>query len=146
MRRRLAPALAGAAAAAATDWGYLALIRAQNANPPAPDPGVVPFVSVYIAAIAAAALLAVVLILNGRSRSAETLLVAAATASAALGFISIVSIGLALLITAGLLAVATTRVAARHRHSIAWMPPVLAGLGAVAVLIVGFFLTGTFAG
>jgi hypothetical protein len=135
-RREAVVALLAAVAAAATDWGYLSLIRSQNATPP--NPGVVPFVSAYVAAIAAAAVLGAVLILWEKRRVAETVLVAAAVGSCALGVLAIFSIGLALLITAILLAMAAGGVAAKHRALAGWTLPALGVLIALGVLAAGF--------
>jgi hypothetical protein len=75
--------------------------------------------------------------------AAKTAFLAAAAGSATLGFIGIFSIGLALLITAGLLSVAAGTVgpipSARP-----WLWPVLCSLIAMVVLIGGFFVIGTF--
>ena len=103
-RRKVIAAVVAAIAAATTDVAYIAVIIEQNAT--GPNPGVVPFLVVYIAAIAAAALLSAVLITRGRSATAEVVLISAAAGSGALGFLGIFSIGLGLLITAGLLLLA----------------------------------------
>ncbi len=69
-------------------------------------------------------------------------LVAAMTGSAALGFLAIFSIGLALLVTAALLAVAVLGVAQNHQHRIAWPGALVGATVALGVLIAGFAATG----
>ncbi len=98
-RRNATAAVVAAIAAATTDVAYIVVIVEQHAT--GPNPGVVPFLVVYIAAIVAAALLAAVLIVRGRSATADVVLISAAAGSGALGFLGIFSIGLGLLITAG---------------------------------------------
>lgn len=61
-RRNAVAALVASVAAAATDGVYLAVIRSQDATPP--HPTVVPFLMVYIAAVAVAGAASVVLILQ----------------------------------------------------------------------------------
>ena len=136
-RRHVTFALLAAAAATATDYAYLSLVG--------PDPlvGTVPFVSGYIAAIGAAALIALAFALAGRIAVAKTVFLAAAAGSAALGFIGIFSIGLALLITAGLLSAAAGTLGPIP-GSKPWLWPVLCSLAAMVVLIGGFFVIGTF--
>lgn len=76
-------------------------------------------------------------------RNAVTALLAAVAATAtdgALGFIAIFSIGLGLLITAGLFGVAALGLA----PSAAQIAPLLAALTAVGLLIAGFTITGVF--
>jgi hypothetical protein len=135
-RREAVVALLAAVAAAATDWGYLSLIRAQNATPP--NPGVVPFVSAYVAAIAVAGVLGAVLILWDKTTAAETVLVAAAVGGCVLGVLAIFSIGLALLITSILLAMAAGGVAPKHRALAGWVLPALGVWIALGVLVAGF--------
>ena len=133
--RNAVAGLLAAVAATATDGAYLALIRSQNATPP--NAGVVPFLVTYIAAVAVAGVLSAGLILQERRTLAKTLLV-----SAALGFIAIFSIGLGLLITAGLFGVAALGLA----PSAARIAPLLAALTAVGLVIAGFTITGVFWG
>jgi hypothetical protein len=136
--RNAVAALLAAVAATATDGAYAALIRSQNATPP--TAGVVPFLVTYIAAVAVAGVLSAGLILQERRTLAKTLLVSAAAGSAALGFIAIFSIGLGLLITAGLFGVAALGLA----PSAARIAPLLAALTAVGLVIAGFTITGVF--
>jgi hypothetical protein len=126
--------------AVVTDVAYLMLIGAQDATPP--HPAVEPFLLVYIAAIAIAGAASAALILRDHRESAKTMLVAAAAGSAVLGIVAIFSIGLGLVITAGLLWMAASGVA----PTAARMPRVVAALGAVGILIAGFTVTGVFWG
>lgn len=146
LRRQVWLAVVAAFLAAVIDWSYLTFIRAQDVSPPPPHPGVVPFVSGYIAGVAAVALLGAALILWGKRPAATVVLVAAMTGSAALGFLAIFSIGLALLITATLLAVAAFGVAPEHRQRVPWPGALLGASVALAVLISGFAATGVFWG
>jgi hypothetical protein len=141
--RGVMPAVLAAVAAAATDGAYLGLI---NSEPTAPHPGVVPFITLYIAAIAMAAVVAVALMLRGKPTAAWPLLVSATTASAALGFLAIFSIGLALLITAALLAAAAVRLEQILPSSRNWLPALVGSVTAIAVLILGFVISGVFWG
>ena len=134
-------ALLAAAAAAATDFAYVVLIVSQGATPP--QPGIVPFIIVYIAAIAAAALIGMWSAFVGRPSAAKAVFLAAAAGSAALGFIGIFSIGLPLLITGALLSVAAQAIPA-VRGPNTWVWPVSGALVAIVVLIAGFLLVGTF--
>jgi hypothetical protein len=140
-RRQVTAGLLAAFAAAATDYGYLAIIHSQGV----PDPlsGTVPFVSGYIAAIAAAALIGLAAVLTGRIAAAKTAYLGAAAGSAALGFLAIFSIGLALLITAGLLAIAARTVGPITGPK-PWLWPMSAAAFAIVALILGFALVGTF--
>jgi hypothetical protein len=115
-------------------------------SPPPPHPGVVPFVSGYIAGVAAAALLGAASILWGKRTAATVFWATAMTGSAALGFLAIFSIGLALLITAALLALAVFGVAPKHQQRIAWPGALLGASVALGVLIAGFAATGVFWG
>jgi hypothetical protein len=135
-------AVLAAVAAAATDGAYRGLINSQQAT--GPNPGVVPFITIYIASIAVAAVVAVALILRGRPPLAWPLLVSATTASAALGFLAIFSIGLALLITAGLLAAAAVRLEQILPSSRSRLPAVVGSATAIAVLVSGFVISGVF--
>jgi hypothetical protein len=142
-RRVVLAAMLAAVAAVATDGAYLALIYSQNAT--GPNPGIVPFIAVYIAAIAASAVVAAALMVRGQITAPWSVLVSATTASAALGFLGIFSIGIALLVAAGLLGAAavslerTTRPATR-------LPAILGSVTAIAILIAGFTLSGVFFG
>ena len=139
-RRNAVAALVASVAAATTDGVYLAVIRSQGATPP--HPTVVPFLMVYIAAVAVAGAASVVLILQDHRGTAKTLLVAAAAGSAALGFLAIFSIGLALVITAGLFGMAAFGVAPTAPR----LPQFVAALGAIGLLIAGLTVTGVFWG
>jgi hypothetical protein len=136
-------AMLAAVAAVATDGAYFALIYSQNAT--GPNPGIVPFIAVYIAAIAASAVVAAALMVRGQTTAPWSVLVSATTGSAALGFLGIFSIGMGLLVTAGLLGAAavslerTTRPATR-------LPAIVGSLTAIAILIAGFVVSGVFWG
>jgi glucan phosphoethanolaminetransferase (alkaline phosphatase superfamily) len=140
-RRMTTAALLAAVAAAATDFAYVVLIVSQGATPP--QPGIVPFVIGYIAAIAAAALIGMWSALFGRPSAAKAVFLAAAAGSAALGFIGIFSIGLPLLITGALLSVAAQAIPAMHRPN-PWLWPVAGAVIAIVVLIAGFVVAGGF--
>jgi drug/metabolite transporter (DMT)-like permease len=143
-RRKVTAAVVAAIAAATTDVAYVALIIQQNAT--GPNPGVVPFLLVYIAAIAAAAVVSTVLIVNGRLDRADVVLIAAAAGSGALGFLGIFSIGLGLLITAGLLLLAAFGFEPHARRPGDWKAPLVGAVGAVAILVAGFTISGVFWG
>lgn len=134
------PAVLAAVAAAATDTAYVSLISSQNAT--GPNSGIVPFLEGYIAAIAAAAVLAVALILRGQTVPAWALLVSTTTGSAALGLLAIFSIGLALLITAVLLGVAALRLEQTVPRPTRWVPALLGSAIALGALVAGFALWG----
>jgi hypothetical protein len=140
-RRQVTFALLAAAAATATDCAYLALIHSQGGTDPLS--GTVPLVSGYIAAIAVTALIGLAFALAGWMTAAKTAFLAAAAGSATLGFLAIFSIGLALLITTGLLATAagTTGPIPGTRP---WLWPVSCSLVAMLGLIAGFVVIGTF--
>jgi hypothetical protein len=140
-RRQVTFALLAAAAAAATDSAYLALIGNQDGSDPIA--GTVRLVSGYIAAIALAALIGLAFALTGRITAAKSAFLAAAAGSATLGFLAIFSIGLALLITTGLL-VAAAGTAGPIPGSRPWLWPVLCSLIAMVGLIAGFVIIGTF--
>jgi hypothetical protein len=140
-RRMTTAALLAAAAAAATDFAYVVLIVSQGATPP--QPGIVAFIIVYIAAIAAAALIGMWSAFVGRPSAAKAVFLAAAAGSAALGFIGIFSIGLPLLITGALLSVAAQAIPAMRRPN-GWLWPVAGAIIAIAVLIAGFVVAGGF--
>jgi hypothetical protein len=140
-RRMTTAALLAAVAAAATDFAYVVLIVSQGATPP--QPGIVPFVIGYIAAIAAAALIGMWSALIGRPSAAKAVFLAAAAGSAALGFIGIFSVGLPLLITGALLSFAAQNVSLL-RHPNAWLWPVSGAIMAIVVLIAGFVVAGGF--
>jgi hypothetical protein len=142
--RGVMPAVLAAVAAAATDGAYLGLINSQQAT--GPNPGVVPFITLYIAAIATAAVVAVALMLRGKPSAAWPLLVSATTASAALGFLAIFSIGLALLITAGLTGSAALRLEQLVPTSRRWQPALVGSFSAIVVLVAGFVVSGVFWG
>jgi hypothetical protein len=141
--RGVMAAVLAAVAATATDGAYLALIISQNSPGPL---GVVPFISVYIAAIAGAAVVAVALILEQKTVAAWAVLVSATTASAALGFLGLFSIGIALLITAGLLGAAAFRLEQNLPTSISRLPALIGSVIAIAVLIAGFVASHVFWG
>jgi len=143
-RRKATAAVVAAVAAATTDVAYVAVIVEQNAT--GPNPGIVPFLVVYIAAIVAAAVLSAVLIARGRSATADIVLITAAAGSGALGFLGIFSIGLGLLITAGLLLLAAFGFEPQARRPGDWKAPLVGAVGAIAVLVTGFTLTGVFWG
>lgn len=130
------PAVLAAVAATATDGAYASLIISQNAT--GPNPGIVPFLIVYIGAIAAAAVLSVALILREQTPAAWTLLVSATTGSVALGIVGIFSIGLALLITAGLLSMAAFRLEHTVPRPTRWLTALAASAIAIGTLIAGF--------
>ncbi len=141
-RRQLTAGLLAAVAAAATDWAYLtAVVHSQNGPPSLP--GIVPFITGYIAAIAAASILGTACVLGGRPAAAKTVFLSAAAGSAALGVIGIFSIGLALLITAALLSIAAATIPPIRRPN-PWVWPVSGAAVAIAALIVGFVAVGTF--
>jgi hypothetical protein len=140
-RRQVTFALLAAAAATATDCAYLALIHSEDASDPLP--GTVPLVSGDIAAIAAAALIGLALSLTGRATAAKTAFLAGAAGSAMLGVIGIFSIGLPLLITAGLLSGAAGAVGPIPGPR-PWLWPMVCSLIAVVAAIGGFFVIGTF--
>ena len=143
-RRKATAAFVAAVAASTTDIAYIALIVGQNAN--GPNPGVVPFLLVYIAAIAAAAVIGTLLIVRGRSSAADVVLSTAAAGSGALGFLGIFSIGLGLLITAGLLLLAVFGFEPHARRPGDWIVPLVGAVSAVVILIAGFTLAGMFWG
>ena len=143
-RRKATAAVVAAVAAATTDVAYVAVIVQQNAS--APHPGVVPFLLVYIAGIVAAAVVAAVMIVTGRSAPADVVLITAAAGSGALGFIGIFSIGLGLLITAGLLVLAVFGFESHARRPGDWKGPLVGAVSAVVILIAGFTITGVFWG
>ncbi|MGO8687483.1 MAG: hypothetical protein ACLQT7_09970 [Candidatus Dormibacteria bacterium] len=141
-QRAVVFALLGAAAAAATDWGYRSLIASQgNSNPPGDYWSRVDFITVFMAGIAAAALSGAVLLGLRRDTAASFLLITACTGSAALGVVGIFSIGLALFVVAALVALA---VSASPNVGAGWwsvtrlVPPVLS----IGVLVIGINLTG----
>jgi hypothetical protein len=140
-RQQLTAALLAAVAAAASDWAYLAVIHGQDTVPPLP--AIVPFVSGYIGAIAVAAVIGLACVLAGRMPAAKTLFLAAAAGSAALGFIAILSIGVALFITAALLSVAAQSIPPVQRPNF-WLWPMSGAILAIVGLIAGFVLVGTF--
>ncbi len=143
-RRKATAAVVAAIAATITDVAYIALIIQQNTT--SPNPGVVPFLLVYIAAIAAAAVVATVLIVNGRLDRADVVLIAAAAGSGALGFLGIFSIGLGLLVTAGCLLLAAFGFEPHARRPGDWKAPIVGAVGAIAVLVAGFTISGVFWG
>lgn len=143
-RRAVVMALVGAIAAATTDVAYVLLINSQGGT--GPNPGVVPFLIVYIAAIAAAGLVGVALILRGLAAPAQAILAAATAGSAALGFLAIFSIGIALVITSGFLAAAVFALSPEGRPARGWVPSLVAAVIAVVVLVAGLVLTGVFWG
>jgi hypothetical protein len=135
-------AILGAAAAAATDWGYRLLIASQGVpNLPGGYWSRVDFVTVFMAGIAAAALGGAVLLGLRRETAASLLLAAALTGSAALGVLAIFSIGLALLVVAALLALAMA--GASSTTGWRWLAAHLVPLAvSVGVLVAGIGLTG----
>lgn len=144
VRRRKATA-AGIAAVAAltTDIAYVALIVGQGTFDPT---GVVPFLMAYIAAVVGAATLGAVLLVRGRRATADVVLISAAAGSGALGFVGIFSIGLGLLLTAGLLLLAAFGFEEHARGSGDWKAPLAGAAGAIAVLVAIFTITGVFWG
>jgi hypothetical protein len=70
-RRHAVTALVASVAAATTDGVYQAVIRSQDASPP--HPAVVPFLMVYIAAVAVAGAASVALILQDHRGTAQML-------------------------------------------------------------------------
>lgn len=141
-QRRLRAGLLAAVEAAASDWVYLTVaVHSQNGLPPLP--GIVPFITGYIAAIAAASVVGMACVLRRRPAIAKTVFLSAAAGSAALGVIGIFSIGLALLITAALLSIAAQTIPP-IRHPNAWLWPVSGAAVAIAALIVGFVAVGAF--
>jgi hypothetical protein len=135
-------AILGAAAAAATDWGYRLLIASQGVpNLPGGYWSRVDFVTVFMAGIAAAALGGAVLLGLRRETAASLLLAAALTGSAALGVLAIFSIGLALLVVAALLALAMAGCSSTTGWR--WLAAHLVPLAvSVGVLVAGIGLTG----
>jgi hypothetical protein len=142
-RRGSVPALLAGVAAVATDCGYLLIIRSE---PTSPTPDVVPFIAIYMAAIAAAAVLGLALIVLEHRALAESVLIDAAVAAAALGFIAIFSIGLALLITAGLLGLAARSCAPTTSSLTRRIATLFGALAAIGLLIAGFTFAGVFWG
>ena len=141
--RAMALAVLGAAGAAAADWGYRSLIASQGSitNLPSGYWSRVDFVTLFIAGIAAAALSGAVLLGIRSDTAASFPLTAAFTGAAALGFLAIFSIGLALIVVAALLALPMARSARTRswRELAARLDPVTISLG---VLIVGIGVTG----
>ena len=135
-------AILGAAAAAATDWGYRLLIASQGVpNVPGGYWSRVDFGTVFMAGIAAAALGGAVLLGLRRETAASLLLAAALTGSAALGVLAIFSIGLALLVVAALLALAMAGCSSTTGWR--WLAAHLVPLAvSVGVLVAGIGLTG----
>lgn len=131
---------AGRELAIVTDVAYLVLIRSKDATPP--NPGVIPFLVVYIAAVAVAGALSAWLVLGEHGTAAKILLVATAAGSAGLGFIAIFSIGLGMLVAAGFFAAAAAGVATTAGRT----PQVLGALSAIGLLVAGFTVTGVFWG
>jgi drug/metabolite transporter (DMT)-like permease len=142
-RRKVTAAVVAAIAAAATDVAYFALIAGYSETDPK---GVEPLLIVYIVAIVAAALLGAAWIDRGQSAKADVVLITAAAGSGALGFIGIFSIGLGLLITAGLLLLATFGFEPHPRQPGDWIAPLIGAVGAVVVLIACFTISGVFWG
>ena len=140
-RRQLTAGVLAAVVAAATDGAYVAIIHSQDAFQPLPQ--VVPFITGYIAAITAAAVVGIACVLAGRSAAAKTVFLSAAAGSAALGVVGILSIGLALLITAALLSTAAATIPPIRRPN-PWVWPVSGAAFAIAALIAGFVAVGTF--
>lgn len=135
-------AILGAAAAAATDWGYRLLIASQGVpNLPGGYWSRVDFVTVFMAGIAVAALGGAVLLGLRRDTAAGLLLAAALAGSAALGVLAIFSIGLALFVVAALLALAMA--GASSATGWRWLAAHLVPLAvSVGVLVAGIGLTG----
>ena len=135
-------ALLGAAAAAATDWGYRSIIASQGIpNLPGAYWSRVDFVTLFMAGIGAAALGGAVLLGLRRDRAASLLLATALTGSAALGLLAIFSIGLALFVVAAVLALAMA--ASPSARGWWWLAAHLVPLAvSVGVLVAGISLTG----
>ncbi len=123
-------------AIAATDAGYLLLIRGQGGGDP-DTPWVVPFVAGYL--VLMAVLLGVSLIANPRIRTG--LRGAASAGLVLLGLISAFSIGLGVLIAAGLATAAM--VLDMRSKSRAVGPAAIGAVAAVVVLLVGFEISWT---
>jgi hypothetical protein len=122
--------------------GYRSLIASQGiVQPPGDYWSRVDFVTFFIGGIAAAALGGAVLLGLRRDTAASLLLAAAFTGSAALGFLALFSIGLALVVVAALLALsmAGSSRAKGWRWRAAHLVPVTLSLG---VLIAGIGATG----
>lgn len=140
-RRPITAGVLAAVVAAATDGAYLAIIHSQDAFQPLPR--VVPFITGYIAAIGAAAVVGIACVLAGRSAAAKTVFLSAAAGSYVLGLIGLLTIGIALVITAALLSVAAATIPPMRRPN-AWVWPVSGAAVAIAALIGGFVVIGTF--
>jgi hypothetical protein len=132
-RRQLTAGLLAAFLAAATDWLYLALVH---------DGAIVPFVTTDIAVIAVLACVGVGAILVGRPAVAKTVFLATAAGSWALGLIGLASIGVLLVITAVLLAIAAWTLPPIGRPN-AWLWPVSGAAVAIVAVIAGFVVAGT---
>jgi hypothetical protein len=122
---------------AATDFGYLLIIRRQEESPP--DAFTVPFVAAYLALMAA--LLAVSLVdrpVTARLRPA----LRAATAGGLLvmGVLALFSIGLVIVLAAVIAAVAAAMSVSSFRVAVL-VSQVAAAFVAVAVLVAGFEVT-----
>ena len=135
-------AILGAVAAGATDWWYRSLIAVAGVNnPPAGYWSRVSFVTLFIAAVAAAALGGALLLALGRDRAGRPFLTAASTGAAALGVLAIFSIGVALLLVAALLVIPAARSSPSSKRW-QWAAlgiPIVLSLGA---LTAGINLTG----
>ena len=136
-------AVLGAAVAAVADWGYRSVIASQGIIPNLPNGywSRVDFVTLFIAGIAAAALGGGVLLGLRHDTAAGMLLTAAFIGAAALGFLAIFGIGLALFLVAALLAlpVAGSASTRNWRGWVVFLVPVTITLG---VLIGGIGVTG----
>lgn len=126
------------AAIAATDGGYIALIRGQG-GPPTDTPWVVPFVAGYLVLVAA--VLAASLLVPAAAKPAMR--VAASAGLLVLGVLAAFSIGLAVLIAAGLsIAAAVLAFRAKPGMSSA-VSAAAAAVVALVVLVAGFQITWT---
>jgi len=127
----------------ATDIAYLLLIRAQNTPSTqagaAPDVFTVPFVAIYLVAVAA--LLAASLMHRLRPSLRFALRTAAASGLLVLGVLSLFSIGLPLVVAGAMATGATVRTLRGPVLTFSSLFAVGAAVTAVVVLIAGFEVT-----
>jgi hypothetical protein len=142
-RREVMLGLLGTVAAAGTDIGYLMLLSQQGAIANDPYVGRVLFVALFVAGIATAGLAGTaLLLLRRRPRVAQLALGMAAAGAAALGVLGIFSIGVGLLLTSILLAIAAVAAAPMRRGLPGVTLPTIAITVPLLVLAVGFIMTG----